>query len=103
LQQWDGVKLIPLSFTGTVDLTKQGTGSGNDPSLFLRSDGAGGWVLAPGPVGPQGPPGEDGTGGGGASGPSGPRYEPVSNGVLPNPELLFDGETGDIMMEFVDA
>jgi len=28
----------------------QGSGSGNDPTLYLRSDGAGGWVLDTPPI-----------------------------------------------------
>jgi hypothetical protein len=58
LQQWDGEKLIPLdlsAISGYIDLVAQGIGSGTDSSLFLRSDGAGHWVLAAGPVGPAGP------------------------------------------------
>lgn len=48
LQFWDGTKLITLSlsdFSGFVNLITQGIGSGTNPTLFLRSDGAGGWVL----------------------------------------------------------
>jgi hypothetical protein len=52
LQQWDGVKLVPLSLAaasiiGLINLLTQGTGSGTDPTMYLRSDGANGWVLAP--------------------------------------------------------
>ena len=49
LQQWNGTKLIFLNFSsiaGLVNLVTQGIGSGINPTLFLRSDGAGGWVLA---------------------------------------------------------
>jgi hypothetical protein len=63
LQQWDGEKLIPLdlsAISGYIDLVAQGIGSGTDASLFLRSDGAGHWVLAAGPVGPAGPIGDPG-------------------------------------------
>lgn len=86
LQQWDSKKLIPLNFgsiSGLVNLVLQGTGGGTNSSLFLRSDGVGGWVLAPIPAGP----------------PS--YYEPLSNGILPTPEILFDGLTGDVMMHLV--
>lgn len=52
LQQWDGVKLVPLSLAaasiiGLINLLTQGTGSGTDSTMYLRSDGANGWVLAP--------------------------------------------------------
>jgi len=51
LQQWDGRKLTPIaisstSIVGLVNLLTQGTGSGVDPTKFLASDGANGWVLA---------------------------------------------------------
>ena len=50
LQQWDGKKLVPLalaasSIIGLIDIITQGKGSGTDPTVFLRSDGADGWVL----------------------------------------------------------
>jgi hypothetical protein len=48
LKQWNGNNLIEFdlgSFSGFVNLLTQGNGSGLDASLFLRSDGAGGWVL----------------------------------------------------------
>jgi hypothetical protein len=48
LQQWDGKKFITFNlanFEGYIDLIEQGIGSGTDPTLYLRSDGAGGWVL----------------------------------------------------------
>lgn len=56
LQQYDGRKLVPLSIASTsiiglVNLITQGTGSGSNPALFLRSDGANGWVLAAPPAG----------------------------------------------------
>lgn len=56
LQQWDGKKLVPLSLQadaliGFVDLIAQGTGSGLDPTMYLKSDGANHWMLAHVPVG----------------------------------------------------
>jgi len=50
LQQWDGKKLISIaisstSIIGLVNLLTQGTGSGIDPTKYLRSNGANGWVL----------------------------------------------------------
>lgn len=48
LQQWDGKRFITFnlgSFAGFVNLITQGNGSGTNPTLFLRSDGAGRWVL----------------------------------------------------------
>jgi len=53
LQQWDGKKFITFNLSnleGTIDLIVQGSGSGNDPTLYLRSDGAGGWVLDTPPI-----------------------------------------------------
>lgn len=52
LQQWDGKKLVPLalastSIVGLINLITQGTGSGIDPTMYLKSDGANGWMLAP--------------------------------------------------------
>lgn len=49
-------------------------------------DFTGGGVGATGPTGATGPAG---SGGGG---------EPLSNGMLPFPELLFDGVTGDVVI-----
>lgn len=48
LQQWDGIKLIPLGFdtiSGFIDLIKRGVGSGTDRNMLLASNGAGGWEL----------------------------------------------------------
>lgn len=48
LQQWDGEKFITFSlsnFAGYVNLLTQANGSGTNPTLFLRSDGAGNWIL----------------------------------------------------------
>lgn len=48
LQQWNGKTLITFNlanFEGFINLITQGNGSGTNPTLFLRSDGAGGWVL----------------------------------------------------------
>lgn len=48
LQQWDGFRFITFNlanFEGYINLITQGIGSGNNPSLFLRSDGADHWVL----------------------------------------------------------
>lgn len=48
LQQWDGKKFITFSlsaFAGFINLLTQANGSGTNPTLFLRSDGAGMWVL----------------------------------------------------------
>jgi hypothetical protein len=54
LQQWDGKKLISIaiastSIVGFINLLTQATGSGIDPTKYLKSDGANGWVLAPVP------------------------------------------------------
>jgi hypothetical protein len=51
LFQWDGKKLVPLSLeasalVGTVNLLTQASGSGTDPTLYLKSDGADHWVLS---------------------------------------------------------
>lgn len=65
------LKFNPL--TGQFDLVNpSGSGSG-----------------ATGATGPTGPTGPAGGGGGG---------EPLSNGQLPFPELLFDEETGDVLV-----
>lgn len=48
LQFWDGSKFVTFNlanFAGFVNLLTQGNGSGSNPLLFLRSDGAGGWTL----------------------------------------------------------
>jgi len=48
LQQWDGEKLITFNlanFAGYINLLTQGNGSGTNPALYLRSDGADHWVL----------------------------------------------------------
>ena len=48
LQFWDGTKLITFNlanFEGFINLLTQGNGSGLNPTLFIRSDGAGGWTL----------------------------------------------------------
>lgn len=94
IYEWNGVELVPITVAslvggityddidGTLDLIAKGSGSGTDPTLFLKSDGAGGWELAD--------PND---------------YvdsrEPLSNGSLPNPEILFDGITGDVVMHEV--
>lgn len=48
LYQWDGTRLITFNlanFAGYINLITQGIGSGTNPALFLRSDGADHWVL----------------------------------------------------------
>lgn len=48
LQFWDGKRLVGFNlsnFDGYINLLTQGNGSGTNPLLFLRSDGAGGWTL----------------------------------------------------------
>lgn len=92
LYEFDGKNLIPLTFgsisgafdfdtiefTGKLDLIAYGKGSGADADMYMKSDGAGGWMLAPVPDPIV--------------------LVPLSNGMLPNPELLFDGVTGDVLM-----
>lgn len=48
LQQWDGKRFISFNLAyiaGFINLITQGIGSGTNPTLFLRSDGAGHWTL----------------------------------------------------------
>lgn len=48
LQFWDGKKFVTFNlanFVGFINLLTQGNGSGTNPTLFLRSDGADGWTL----------------------------------------------------------
>lgn len=78
--EWDGKQLLPLtldSFGGKIDLVARGIGSGTNPSLYLKSDGSGGWVLAAGPIGATGATGPTGATGAastvpGPTGPTGP-------------------------------
>jgi hypothetical protein len=56
--EWNGVELIPLAgggdvgeitfddITGDLDIIERGVGSGLNPLLFLKSDGADHWVLS---------------------------------------------------------
>ena len=94
---YNGVELLPLSFeslvggidfddiSGFINLITRGIGSGNDASLYLKSDGADHWELAaiPDPPDPL------------------PQLEPLSDGLVPTPEILFDAITGDVLMHEV--
>lgn len=94
LFEFNGKDLIPLTFgslagvfdldliefIGKLDLIAYGKGSGNDDTLFMKSDGNGNWMLAPIPIPPIPP-----------------QLEPLTNGLPPNPEILFNS-AGDVLM-----